>query len=90
MAFNFNKDTSTTNDTIEGSSKFLAVLSKLEGVSVKLGYDHYQERLHRIAKSIKSIESHALSCVSDFALDQKSNLGLSDLNEMDLKQNSFR
>ena len=86
MAYNFNKDTSITTNSIEGSTKLLGVLSKLEGVSIKLGYDHYQERLHRIAKSIKSIESHALSYVSDFVLDQKSNLGLSDLNEMDLNK----
>lgn len=74
--------TTTTNNQssqlFEGSDKFINVLKKLEGVSHKLGYDHYQERLHRIAKTIRSIEAHAFSCVSEFLYDDNMKNSLFD------------
>lgn len=55
----------------EGSEKFLKALKKLDSVLMKTNLNGFQERIHRIAKKIRSIEAHADCYVSNFNIDGK-------------------
>jgi uncharacterized short protein YbdD (DUF466 family) len=61
---NLNKEKDLSFDDL------VKALGKLDNILEKGGLDNYQERMHRIAKKIKSIEAHADCFVSEFSLDE--------------------
>lgn len=56
----------------QSTQKLINALKKLDGIMSKSGVQNYQERLHRIAKTINSMEKHADCYVSAFSLDEHS------------------
>lgn len=67
---------------IEGLSTLISALHRLDGVLLNKGRQNYQERIHRIAKTIRSMTAHAYCVVSDFSLDDNSNKTLLELNSL--------
>lgn len=72
----------------EGTEKLVNALKKLDGYLAKFGLQHYQERLHLIAKTIRSIEAHADCYVSDFTLDENIEVPLEKLYQDHLNYQS--
>ena len=54
---------------VEDFNKLISALQKLDGVLLTKGKNNYQERIHRIAKTLRSMTAHAYCVVSDFSLD---------------------
>jgi hypothetical protein len=63
-----NKNLSGSNQDIS-TEKLINALTKLDSVLSRCGVENYQERIHRIAKTIKSIEAHSDCYVSSFSLE---------------------
>lgn len=73
----------------EGVDKLIRALTKFEGALAKLGIQHFQERIYRIAKTIKSIDAHKDCYISAFSLDDKENaIPLQLLYEEEINQNN--
>jgi hypothetical protein len=51
------------------NNKIIRVLRKIDDIMTKYGYNHYQERIHRIYKTLLSIERDAECFVSNFSID---------------------
>ena len=77
-----------TMPEVEGLNKLISALHRLDGVLINKGKQNYQERIHRIAKSIRSMTAHAYCVVSDFSLDDKPK-GLESLMDYDYLQNKL-
>jgi len=64
----------SVNKLINAMSKLYSVLNKFDDLN------QYQERFHRISKTIKSIEAHADCYVSNFSLEKNEIFGLNSEN----------
>ena len=64
----------------ERIGKIQRTLDKIEDLLNQNGLGNFQERMHRITKTVKSIEKHANCYVSDFSL------GGENKNEFNLKE----
>lgn len=70
------------------TEKLINALTKLDAVLTKCGVEHYQERIHRIAKTIKSIEAHSDCYVSNFSLEENENIPLEKLYDQHMNYQS--
>lgn len=67
---------------LDGTDKFINALKKLDDILTAKGHEHYQERIHRIAKTIRSIEAHSFCFVSDFSLEDNPLSGLQQFSNL--------
>lgn len=54
----------------KSQDKIMRVLKRMDEVLIRNGYQHYQERIHRIYKTMLSIERHGDCYVSNFTLEE--------------------
>lgn len=80
--------TKSENKQEISTEKLINALTKLDSVLTRCGVENYQERIHRIAKTIKSIEAHSDCYVSNFSLEDNENIPLEKLYNQHLNYQS--
>jgi hypothetical protein len=74
-----------------GNDKIIQILKRIDDILQRRGENQYQERLHRISKTLLSIEKHNNCLVSRFSVEHKNEevVGV-EVIQFDEKQNSCR